>query len=198
MFKKILALVAAVLVLAALAGCGGSGSSSTSASASSAATSATTTIETPKDLMSDSRIFQTMDEDWGAEYVIVYIGRDTGACTKLQDIVHLYKTAGYTIDNGKNFNPDSYFKGFSTFDFATMEVEEKNTIAHGDVIQLTFTFDNLKNNDNLRALDESGILILDKKDADFVFGDSVCDVAINNGGVEIDSSKRTELGLPFI
>lgn len=212
MHKKILALAAAALIVGALAGCSGSSSGSASTSATStgstsAAASATSTTSasasTPKtatlqDIVSESRVFQTLDETWGVEYILVYAGKDTGALTSVLDIVQLYKSAGYTLDYAKDFNPDEVYPGFSTFDFASMEVEEKSTLKHGDVIQITLKFSSLKNNEHLRALDASGILTLDKKDADWVTSDSVCDVVKNNGGVEIDKSEIVGLGLPLL
>lgn len=188
MYKRILVLVAAVLVAGALAACGGSGSSS----------SGTSSIQAPKDIISESRIFLTDAQEWGNEYIVVYAGKDTGALTKVQDIVHFFQGGNVTREDLEAFDADSFFPSFSTLDFATKEIEEKSTMKEGDILEIKFTFDDLKNKEHLLKLHELGILTMEDTNADYLTAESMCDMLLSKGDTEVESSERLGRGLPLL
>jgi hypothetical protein len=98
-----------------------------------------------------------------------------------------YKSAGYTLESIQGIDVSQVYPGVENFDFMTKEVTDE-----GDYIRYVLAFNNLEKNENLKALDGAGIIVLDDgfTENNYVNAETLCQSMIDSGRQEL---KLTEM-----
>ena len=128
---------------------------SAAASDSSTSETAASTPEEDSHLIGH-RVFQTDESAEHPEYIVIFYDTGSKKLVQLADETIFYKSAGYTSESVENFDVSEVYPGTENMDFMTKEVTEET-----EYIRLGIYFNNLEKNENLKALHNAGIIVLD-------------------------------------
>lgn len=171
-----------------------SGSSSVTASETADSTAASDNtseiaIATPAtdSLLIEHRVFQTVQNAESPEYILVFYESGSRKLVQINDETLFYKSAGYTLESVQSVDVSQIYPGAENFDFMTKEVTDE-----GDYIKYVLAFNNLENYNNLKSLDQTGLIVLDDgfAEGNYVNADTLCQSMSDNGSPEL---KLTEM-----
>ncbi len=144
------------------------------------------------DLLIKHEVFHTAEDEDFDEYTIVYYGSSSGKMTGLSLVTKFKKSLGYTKENLMTLDVDEVYPGFSTLDFADYSVED-----NGDYVDFIIRFKDLDDMDNMRRMDDIGLIVLESRDADYVIADSFMQDLEDNGYEKMDTADYAGLNLDF-
>lgn len=161
----------------------------TSDSSTSDSSTSETAIATPAtdSLLIEHRVFKTDDTAEHPEYIVIFYESGSKKLVQLNDETLFYKSAGYTLESIQGIDVSQVYPGVENFDFMTKEVTDE-----GDYIRYVLAFNNLEKNENLKALDGAGIIVLDDgfTENNYVNAETLCQSMIDSGRQEL---KLTEM-----
>lgn len=161
--------------------------STDSAAASDSSTSETAASTSGEDShLIGHRVFQTDESAEHPEYIVIFYDTGSKKLVQLADETIFYKSAGYTSESVENFDVSEVYPGTENMDFMTKEVTEET-----EYIRLGIYFNNLEKNENLKALHNAGIIVLDDSfgENNYVNAESLCQSMLSNGAPELDITK---------
>lgn len=161
--------------------------STDSAAASDSSTSETAASTPGEDShLIGHRVFQTDESAEHPEYIVIFYDTGSKKLVQLADETIFYKSAGYTSESVENFDVSEVYPGTENMDFMTKEVTEET-----EYIRLGIYFNNLEKNENLKALHNAGIIVLDDSfgENNYVNAESLCQSMLSNGTPELDITK---------
>lgn len=164
-----------------------SADSTDSAAASDSSTSETAASTPGEDShLIGHRVFQTDESAEHPEYIVIFYDTGSKKLVQLADETIFYKSAGYTSESVENFDVSEVYPGTENMDFMTKEVTEET-----EYIRLGIYFNNLEKNENLKALHNAGIIVLDDSfgENNYVNAESLCQSMLSNGAPELDITK---------
>lgn len=161
---------------------------STDSAAASDSSTSETAASTPEEdsHLIGHRVFQTDESAEHPEYIVIFYDTGSKKLVQLADETIFYKSAGYTSESVENFDVSEVYPGTENMDFMTKEVTEET-----EYIRLGIYFNNLEKNENLKALHNAGIIVLDDSfgENDYVNAESLCQSMLSNGKPELDITK---------
>lgn len=108
------------------------------------------------------------ESDTYSEYLIIFYGEDTHKLMAISDEIHFKKDAGYTETYLRDeFDIDSVYQNFSTFDFTSIDVLDE-----GDELVYIAWFKDLDKKENFTIMHEEGYLILQEDPAKVTYVDA--------------------------
>ena len=154
---------------------------------SSANSDVTSDSSTSDSLLIEHRVFKTDDTAEHPEYIVIFYESGSKKLVQLNDETLFYKSAGYTLESIQDIDVSQVYPGVENFDFMTKEVTDE-----GDYIRYVLAFNNLEKNENLKALDGAGIIVLDDgfTENNYVNAETLCQSMIDSGRQEL---KLTEM-----
>lgn len=163
--------------------------SSANSDVTSDSSTSETAIATPAtdSLLIEHRVFKTDDTAEHPEYIVIFYESGSKKLVQLNDETLFYKSAGYTLESIQGIDVSQVYPGVENFDFMTKEVTDE-----GDYIRYVLAFNNLEKNENLKALDGAGIIVLDDgfTENNYVNAETLCQSMIDSGRQEL---KLTEM-----
>ena len=161
---------------------------STDSAAASDSSTSETAASTPEEdsHLIGHRVFQTDESAEHPEYIVIFYDTGSKKLVQLADETIFYKSAGYTSESVENFDVSEVYPGTENMDFMTKEVTEET-----EYIRLGIYFNNLEKNENLKALHNAGIIVLDDSfgENNYVNAESLCQSMLSNGKPELDITK---------
>ena len=161
---------------------------STDSAAASDSSTSETAASTPEEdsHLIGHRVFQTDESAEHQEYIVIFYDTGSKKLVQLADETIFYKSAGYTSESVENFDVSEVYPGTENMDFMTKEVTEET-----EYIRLGIYFNNLEKNENLKALHNAGIIVLDDSfgENNYVNAESLCQSMLSNGKPELDITK---------
>ena len=160
--------------------------STDSTAASDSSTETTAQTPAPDSHLIGHRVFQTDESTEHPEYIVIFYDTGSKKLVQLADETIFYKSAGYTSESVESVDVSQVYPGAENMDFMSKEVTEET-----DYIRLGVYFNNLEKNENLKALHNAGIIVLDDNfgENDYVNAESLCQSMLNNGKTELDVTK---------
>ena len=157
--------------------------SSANSDVTSDSSTSETAIATPAtdSLLIEHRVFKTDDTAEHPEYIVIFY--ESGS----KKLVQLNDETLYTLESIQGIDVSQVYPGVENFDFMTKEVTDE-----GDYIRYVLAFNNLEKNENLKALDGAGIIVLDDgfTENNYVNAETLCQSMIDSGRQEL---KLTEM-----
>lgn len=131
-----------------------------------------------KEYDGNPRVFLFDASETFEEYQI-FFSEGTGII-RLIDVCCFYKDV-YTMDYLESMDMDSFYPGISELSFAEVDLVEA-----GDFYVMGVMFNNLDNPDNVKAMNERGIITMLGDDPKEINAESYAMLMKNNGKIELD------------
>lgn len=133
-------------------------------------------------LLVQHRVFRTDTSEEHLGYELVFYEGDSKKLVQLNEEYLFKKSAGYTLESVQSVGLDEIYAGAEALDFVTKEVTDQ-----GDYVRLVIAYNNLEENQNLKDLNDLGVIILEDNfgDHNYVNADTLCQSMLDNGKTEL-------------
>ena len=141
----------------------------------------------------EKAVFQIADDAQYEEFIVVYYTSERKALTGMDDEVHFYKEAGYTIDSFSQDSVKQVYPDFDTYTFASFDLNEDD-----NNVNFIVHFKDLDKRENAEKAAEAGLIELQGDSKTWVYVDATGIIEdLRSNYTEIPADQIDSLGLHF-
>ena len=192
MKKRIAAFIMVGVFALSFAGCGSSKSESQQ-NADNIKEKLEESVAAIKDAVVKHEVYHSAEGNGYNEYAIVFYGGNTGTLKGLTYQTKFDETSGVTVEEMESQNLDEIYPGFSEMSFADARFTE-----NGDTVDAIIRFMDLDDYDNLKMMDENGLMALDDPNKEALVDASILMERMEQAGAEkLSLAEYGDLNLDF-